>query len=100
MRDQGKTVTTRPAGAARSVPPGTDAQRRPAGAPVSGGDQLLYKIPEVMRMLRMSRSVVYELLRNGRLGSVRQGRSRRIPATAIAEYLDLLEREAAEETGR
>jgi len=57
-------------------------------------DRQLYRVTDVMRMLSMSRSVVYEQLRSGRLRSVRQGRSRRIPAAAVAEYVALLEREA------
>jgi excisionase family DNA binding protein len=56
----------------------------------------LYKVPEVMRMLKMSRTVIFDQLRNGRLRSVRQGRARLIPASAIAEYIALLEREEAE----
>jgi excisionase family DNA binding protein len=42
----------------------------------------------------MSRSVIYELIRSGRLRSVTQGRSRLIPASAIADYVALLEHEA------
>ena len=64
------------------------------------GSQLLYRIPEVMEMLSMSRSVVFEQLRNGGLRSVRQGRARRIPASAVLDYVDLLEREAAGEANR
>jgi len=43
-----------------------------------------------------TRTVIFEQLRNGRLRSVRQGRARLIPASAIAEYIALLEREEAE----
>jgi excisionase family DNA binding protein len=46
-----------------------------------------------MAMLSMSRCAIYELIRSGRLRSVKEGRSRRIPATAIADYVALLERE-------
>jgi hypothetical protein len=53
-----------------------------------------------MAMLAMSRSVLFEQLRTGRLGSVRQGRSRRIPVPAILDYIDLLNREAAAEAAR
>lgn len=60
----------------------------------------LYRIPEAMRALSMSRSVIYELIRSGRLRSVREGRARLIPATAIAEYIALLEAEAAGEPSR
>jgi excisionase family DNA binding protein len=54
----------------------------------------LYRVTDVMRILSLSRSVLYEQLRSGRLRSVHQGRSRLIPATAIAEYVALLEHEA------
>jgi len=45
-------------------------------------------------VLSMSRSVIYEQIRSGRLRSVTQGRSRLIPATAIVDYIALLERES------
>ena len=56
----------------------------------------LYRVREAMRLLSMSRSVIYEQLRTGRLRSVKQGRARLIPASAITEYVSLLEREAQE----
>lgn len=57
-------------------------------------DLQLYEVPDVMRMLRLGRTVVYELIRSGRLRSVKQGRARRISATAICDYIALLESEA------
>jgi len=54
----------------------------------------LYKVPEAMSLLSLSRTVIYELMRAGRLRSVRQGRTRLIPASAIAEYVALLESES------
>jgi len=54
----------------------------------------LYKVEEVMRILNMSRSVIYEQFRARRLRSVKQGRARLVPAAAIAEYIALLEGEA------
>lgn len=54
----------------------------------------LYKVAEAMVVLSMSRSVIYEQIRSGRLRSVTQGRSRLIPASAIVEYTALLERES------
>jgi excisionase family DNA binding protein len=56
--------------------------------------QQLYRVPDAMRLLSLSRSVIYEQIRAGRLRSVTQGRTRLIPATAIAEYINLLQREA------
>jgi excisionase family DNA binding protein len=47
-----------------------------------------------MRILSLRRSTIYELIRSGRLRSVREGRARLIPASAIAEYVALLKNEA------
>lgn len=57
----------------------------------------LYTIEEAAALLRLGRTKVFDLLRNGRLRSVREGRAHRISPRAIAEYIALLEREAAEE---
>jgi excisionase family DNA binding protein len=54
----------------------------------------LYRIPEVMRLLSLSRSVIYNQIRLGRLRSVKEGSARLIPADAITEYVALLEAEA------
>ena len=56
--------------------------------------QQLYRVPDVMRLLSLSRSVIYEQIRVGRLKSVSQGRTRLISAAAIADYIALLQREA------
>jgi excisionase family DNA binding protein len=45
--------------------------------------------------LRVGRSKVYELIRSGALRSVKIGGSRRVSATALAEYVTQLERSAA-----
>jgi excisionase family DNA binding protein len=50
----------------------------------------LYRVPEVMELLSMSRSVIYEQIRSGRLRSVTQGRARFIPAAAVNDYVSLL----------
>lgn len=63
-------------------------------------EKQLYKIPETAQILGLSRSVIYEQMRTlredgrPRLRSVKQGRTRLIPATAIREYVTLLESEA------
>ena len=73
----------------KNVPRADQRDRAPAGA-----DQLparrLYRIPEAMQLLSMSRSVIYEQIRAGRLRSVTQGRARFIPAAALTEYINLL----------
>lgn len=58
----------------------------------------LYRIPDVMVMLSLSRSVVYEQIRAGRLRTVTQGRTRLVPASAIADYVALLVQEADDRT--
>ncbi len=57
-------------------------------------DRRLYRVTDAMRLLSLSRSVIYEQIRAGRLRTVRQGRTRLIPASAIDDYISLLEQEA------
>jgi len=67
---------------------------------VSGSERLddlqLYEVTDAMRMLRFGKTAIYELIRSGRLRSVKQGRARRIPAAAISDYIALLEEEAGQ----
>ena len=56
--------------------------------------QQLYRVPDAMQLLSLSRSVIYEQIRTGRLKSVTQGRTRLIPASAITDYVSMLQREA------
>lgn len=55
--------------------------------------RLLYPVREAMALLAMSRSTIYEQIRAGRLRSVRQGSSRLVPASALHDYIALLEQE-------
>ena len=56
-----------------------------------GVTPVLYRVDEAAEALRLSRSVVYELIRSGRLRSVKEGRRRLVPVVALAEYVALLE---------
>lgn len=57
---------------------------------------ILYRVEEAAEALRMSRSVVYELIRSGRLRTVKEGRRRLVPVTALTEYVtELVEENAA-----
>lgn len=58
-------------------------------------NQLLYTIPEVTQMLSLGRTRVYHLIRTGELSSVRIGASRRIPASALEEFVSALPLDAA-----
>ena len=68
-------------------------RRGPAGPSVP--DRLLYRVDEVVELLSLSRSRVFELLRSGELRSVKQGRRRLVPWSALLEYVEKLETEAA-----
>lgn len=72
----------------------TTAPAEPIGPEIA--ELRLYTIEEVGDMLRLGKTKVFDLLRNGRLRSVQEGRARRIPPRAIADYIALLEREEAE----
>ncbi|HEX6757978.1 MAG TPA: helix-turn-helix domain-containing protein [Propionibacteriaceae bacterium] len=52
---------------------------------------VLYGVEEASVALRLSRSVLYELIRSGRLRTVKQGRRRLVPVSALAEYVASLE---------
>ena len=52
--------------------------------------RLVYTIAEAAAALRISRTKLYELLTTGEIESVHIGRSRKIPADALAAYLDAL----------
>lgn len=47
----------------------------------------MYRVEEAADALRLSRSVVYELIRSGRLRTVKAGRRRLVPVSALAEYV-------------
>ena len=51
---------------------------------------ILYTVPEVMEQLRIGRTLIYRLIRTGELKSLRVGGSRRIPATAMDEFVAAL----------
>ena len=58
----------------------------------------LYTVPEAMEMLNLSRTVIYEQIRSGRLLTVTQGRRRLVPASSMTAYIDLLVTEAMART--
>ena len=50
--------------------------------------RLLLRPEEVAKALGIGRTTVFELIRSGELRSVKIGKSRRIPAEAVREYVD------------
>lgn len=94
MSNQDEAVTTRQPTTADADPAQLSPSRAGTIPVIVPGSQLLFRVSEAMRMLATSRSEMYELLRSGRLRSVGRGRGRRITASALLEYVDLLEHEA------
>ncbi|MEU7283668.1 MULTISPECIES: helix-turn-helix domain-containing protein [Actinomycetes] len=47
----------------------------------------LLTVTEVMARLKLGRSTVYDLIRSRRLTSITIGRSRRIPADAVRDFI-------------
>ncbi|MET7643904.1 helix-turn-helix domain-containing protein [Streptomyces sp. NPDC005426] len=47
----------------------------------------LLTVSEVMARLKLGRSTVYDLIRSRRLVSITIGRSRRIPADAVRDFI-------------
>jgi excisionase family DNA binding protein len=83
-----------------TVPPSAAVapnQATERGEALTMAHKALYKVSEARTVLSLSRSVIYELIRTGRIRSVKEGAARLIPASAITEYVALLERES---TGR
>jgi excisionase family DNA binding protein len=54
----------------------------------------MYRIPEVVEIISLSRSFIYELIRSGELKTVQVGGARRVTAQAIIDYLATLTDEA------
>ena len=74
--------------------PDQPVEPEPALLPGAVPKRHLYRVPEAMALLSMSRSVLYEQIRAGRIRTVCQGRTRLVPAVAINEYVALLIRES------
>ena len=62
------------------------------GATVRGPiTPVAYDVGEAATALRLSRSALYELIRSGQLRSVKSGRRRLVPVSALSDYLDSLD---------
>ena len=59
-------------------------------------DKLLLREPEACQVLGVSRTILFQLMRSGAVESIRIGRSRRIPAAALAAYVEKLRAQQGE----
>lgn len=55
----------------------------------------LHKLPTAQERLGIGRSKIFELIASGELRSVKIGRTRLIPESAIVEFIERLENSAA-----
>jgi len=53
--------------------------------------RVLYRVDEAVEALRLTRSVLYELIRSGRLHTAKAGRRRLVPVAALTEYVASLD---------
>ncbi|MEU5690933.1 helix-turn-helix domain-containing protein [Actinosynnema sp. NPDC020468] len=58
-------------------------------------NDMVYRVEEVARALRIGRTKVFDLIRSGELVSVKIGGSRRVPVSSVRDYLSRLVGEAA-----
>ena len=69
-------------------------KKNPNGPSVTSLDKALYSIPEVCKILSLSKATVYKLIEAGRLVAVKPTTHYRIPAKSIVTYVDKLEQDA------
>jgi excisionase family DNA binding protein len=55
---------------------------------------MMFRISTVVKLTGLSRSVIYEQIKAGRLRTVKQGTATLITAAALDDYVQLLEKEA------
>ena len=68
--------------------------KNPNGPTVTSLDKALYAIPEVCKILSLSKATVYKLIEAGRLVAVKPTTYYRIPSRSIVSYVEKLERDA------
>jgi hypothetical protein len=62
--------------------------------------QMLYKVADLVPVLRMSRAYIYKQIKAGRLETVKEGEATFVTAGDLAAYIALLKREATERNGQ
>jgi excisionase family DNA binding protein len=67
-----------------------DLSQLTEGGSMAADDQLLYKPETAGAKLELGRTSIFHLVKTGELRSVKIGRSRRIPADALEEYVERL----------
>ena len=63
-------------------------ERRSSSSAGQPDQRLLLTVPEAAQRLGIGRSLLYELLTEGKIESIHVGRLRRIPPDALAAYIN------------
>lgn len=63
-------------------------------------DTRLYTVQQVCKMTSLGQTKVYELIRTGELASIKVGKSRRVPASALRSWMTGLMTKANDSEGR
>lgn len=81
----------RPQHAVESGQSSAEELRAADGArPLPAVPAVLYRVDEAAEALRLSRSSIYELIRSGRLRTVKHGSRRLVPVAALDEFVEAL----------
>ena len=70
------------------------SQQSPTTSPENGLGRLMYRVDEVRRATALSRADIYRRINSGEIPHVRIGRSIRVPARGLQQWLRDLERNA------
>jgi len=57
-------------------------------------ERLLLTVPEAAMRLGLGRSLIYQLVMSGELASVKVGRARRVPVSALENFVERIAEEA------
>jgi excisionase family DNA binding protein len=60
------------------------------GEQVPSDDQIAYRVPHAAKVLDIGLRTMWELLQAGEIESIKIGRSRRIPRSALVAYIERL----------
>ena len=60
----------------------------PAEREATRGDPVLLTVPETAKVLRISRNLAYDLVRQGEIPAIRLGRVIRVPRARLEQWLD------------
>ena len=83
-----EVVATDPLPARRSRPAAAPPERPSVDIALRPDDLLLLPVDEAARRLSIGRSLLYELLASGEIHSVHVGRLRRVPASALTDFIN------------